>query len=412
MVAKINIGSSLYGALAYNGEKINQEKGKLLATNKIFDDGTGKMDIHRAVEDFKRYMPSQVRTEKPVIHISLNPHPEDQLSDVELTDIAREYMEKLGYGDQPYMVYKHEDINRHHLHIVSVRIDENGKCLNNAYNFHRSKSITREIEKKYGLHTAERQRTTKAKPVQKIDLSDGNIKKQVGNVVKSLMHYQFQSLGEFRALLSLYNVTVDETQGQAHGKEYHGLVYSAMDDDGNKIGNPFKSSVLGKTVGYDALEKQFAFSKKQFQEKKLAIHTRNTIAAVLQQTVNRKEFVELLKAKGIDTVFRETDTGRIYGATFIDHTTACVLNGSRLGKEFSANVLQEHFATVSTHVECRKPQKTNQAEMSHNESSQSNDFSDNSLGIFSFETHGTDIEEEAFARSMCRKKKYRKNRPL
>ncbi len=412
MVAKINIGSSLYGALAYNGEKINQEKGKLLATNKIFDDGTGEMDIHRAVEDFNRYMPSLIRTEKPVIHISLNPHPEDQLSDVELTDIAREYMEKLGYGNQPYMVYKHEDINRHHLHIVSVRVDENGKCLNNAYNFHRSKSITREIEKKYGLHSAERQRTTKAEPVRKVDLSVGNIKKQVGNVVKSLMRYQFQSSGEFRALLSLYNVTVEETQGQAHGKEYHGLVYSATDDDGTKVGNPFKSSVLGETVGYDTLEKQFAFSKKQFQEKQLPLTTRNTIAAVLQQTVNRKEFVELLKAKCIDTVFRETENGRIYGATFIDHNTACVLNGSRLGKEFSANALQEHFATAAPNAEYSQPTKAIQAAMHHNDSSRPNDFSNDNLGLFSFETHGTDIEEEAFARSMHRKKKRKQQRNI
>jgi hypothetical protein len=412
MVAKINIGSSLYGALAYNGEKINQEKGKLLVTNKVFDDGTGKMDIHRAIEDFKRYMPLQVRTEKPVIHISLNPHPEDQLSDVELADIAREYMEKLGYGNQPYMVYKHEDINRHHLHIVSIRVDENGKCLNNAYNFHRSKSITREIEKKYGLHTAERQRTTKAEPVRKVDLSDGNIKKQVGNVVKSLMRYQYQSLGEFRALLSLYNVTVEETQGLAHEKEYRGLVYCATDDEGNRIGNPFKSSVLGKAVGYDALERQIAFSKKQFQEKKQAIQTRHTIATVLQQTFNRKEFVEGLKAKGINTVFRETDTGRIYGATFIDHTTACVFNGSRLGKEFSANALQEHFVVHSDDIGLPNPSKTSLSESRQEEAWQQNDFSNSTLGLLSFDMHGTDGEEEAFTRMMRRKKKKKQQRKL
>lgn len=50
MVAKISIGSSLYGALAYNGEKINKEEGRLLATNKIFDNCTGKLDIARAMK--------------------------------------------------------------------------------------------------------------------------------------------------------------------------------------------------------------------------------------------------------------------------------------------------------------------------------------------------------------------------
>lgn len=108
MVAKISIGSSLYGALAYNGEKINKEEGRLLATNKIFDNCTGKLDIARAMEDFSRYLSPHIRTEKPVIHISLNPHPNDRLTDTELEGIAREYMEKMGYGSQPYIVFKHE----------------------------------------------------------------------------------------------------------------------------------------------------------------------------------------------------------------------------------------------------------------------------------------------------------------
>ena len=412
MVAKISIGSSLYGALAYNGEKINEGKGRLLVTNKVFDDGTGKMDIHRAVEDFKCYMPPQVRTEKPVIHISLNPHPDDKLTDVELADIAREYMDKLGYGNQPYMVYKHEDIDRHHLHIVSIRVDENGRCLNNAYNFHRSKAITRELEKEYGLHTAERQRTTGQEPIRKFNPSDGNVKKQVGNITKSLMRYHFQTLGEYRALLSIYNVMVEEVQGKVRGREYHGLVYSATDDKGNKVGNPFKSSRFGKSVGYETLEKHFAFSKEQIREKKLTAHTKDTVTTALQQSTNRTEFIATLKAKGIDTVLRETETGRIYGATFIDHYTGCVMNGSRLGKELSANALQEHFAIPPADV--RLPNFTPPYEPTslQEQTSPHNDFSCGGLDLLSFDTQGTDNEEEAFIRQMKRKKKKKEQRKI
>ena len=112
MVAKINVGTSLYGALAYNGLKVNEGEGKLLAVNKVFDDGSGRVDIARAVEDFRRYMPENVRTRNKVIHISLNPHPDDRLTDMEMEQLAREYLEKLGYGDQPFLIFKHEDINR------------------------------------------------------------------------------------------------------------------------------------------------------------------------------------------------------------------------------------------------------------------------------------------------------------
>ena len=103
MVAKISVGNSLYGALAYNGEKINEAKGRLLTTNRIYNDGSGTVDIHRAMEDFLALMPVRSKVKKPVVHISLNPHPDDMLTDTELQDIAREYLEKMGFGNQPYM---------------------------------------------------------------------------------------------------------------------------------------------------------------------------------------------------------------------------------------------------------------------------------------------------------------------
>ena len=139
MVAKISVGNSLYGALAYNGEKINEAKGRLLTTNRIYNDGTGTMDIHRAMEDFLGMMPVRSKVEKPVVHISLNPHPDDILTDTELQDIAREYLEKMGFGNQPYLVFKHEDIDRHHLHIVTVRIGLRDSRGTNTGQFYRSK---------------------------------------------------------------------------------------------------------------------------------------------------------------------------------------------------------------------------------------------------------------------------------
>ena len=417
MVAKISIGSSLYGALAYNGEKINQEKGKLLATRKIFDEGTGKVDISRAAEDFKNCMPAHVRTRNTVIHISLNPHPDDRLTDMELESLAHEYMEKLGYGNQPYMVYKHEDIARHHLHIVSLNVDEQGKRLNKDYLFRRSKRITRELEQRYGLHTAERTRRNKLKPVCKVDVSKGDVRKQVANAVKSLsMSYRFQSMGEYRALLSLYNVTVEEAHGEVDGREYHGLVYSATDDKGSKVGNPFKASRIGKSAGYKAIGERFVLSGEQIKEKDFTVPTKRTVLAAMSRTFRREEFTSILKEKGVDVVLRETDTGRIYGATFIDHRTGCVLNGSRMGKELSANALQEHFTLpfageklmpFTIPAESGTPDMQQQTDtFGHEEPSGSG------LGLLAADDAGADGQEEAFARELQRKKKKKRQRKI
>lgn len=348
-----------------------------------------------------------MRTEKPVIHISLNPHPDDRLTDTDFQNIAREYLEKLGYGNQPYMVYKHEDIDRHHLHIVSIRVDENGKCLNDRNNFHRSKTITRELEQKYGLHTAERKPQRLESPLKKVDISAGDVKKQVGNTVKALSKgYRFQSMGEYRALLSLYNVTVEEVRGEVRGREYHGLVYSATDDAGNKVGNPFKSSLFGKSVGYEAMEKKFAQSKQTIKEKKLSDRTKRAVLSALASTYDRDKFIATLKAQGVDVVLRETDTGRIYGATFIDHRTGCVLNGSRMGKELSANALQEHFTLpYAGQVPIPMSVPTEDAEhQSMRTTTETEDYS-TGLGLFTPEGTAIDVEEERFIREMQKKKK-------
>ena len=135
MVAKISIGSSLYGALAYNAQKVNAGEGKLLATNRVFDGGDGRMDCARLLRDFCNCMPENIRTRNTVIHISLNPHPDDRLTDMEMANIAQAYMERLGYGNQPYVIVKHEDIDRHHVHIVSVNVDEKGKRIDRDFLF-------------------------------------------------------------------------------------------------------------------------------------------------------------------------------------------------------------------------------------------------------------------------------------
>jgi len=419
MVAKISLGSSLYGALAYNGEKINKEEGRLLTTNRIYNDGTGTVDIHRAMEYFLSMMPVRSKVEKPVVHISLSPHPDDVLTDTELQDIAREYLEKMGFGNQPYLVFKHEDIDRHHLHIVTVRVDENGKSIDTRNNFYRSKQITRELERKYGLHDAERRNRRLDTPVRKVDTSAGDVKKQVGNVVKELnRRYRFQTMGEYRALLSLYNITVEEARGNVRGREYNGLVYSATDDAGNKVGNPFKSSLFGKSVGYDAVLGKFARSKTEIKDKRLADMTKHTVLSVLQGTYDKERFIATLKEKGIDTVLRYTEEGRIYGSTFIDHRTGCVLNGSRMGRELSANALQEHFTlpyagqppiplTIVTE-EREDTQTLSASEISSSEYEKGMD----GMGLFTSEGPAVDAEEEAFIRAMQRRKKKKKRRGL
>ena len=357
MVAKISLGKSIYGALSYNAEKINKEKGRVLDTNKIYNDGSGNINIHRTFEDFKRWMPQSTKAEKTMMHISLNPHPDDLLSEMQYTQLAHEYMEKMGFAEMPYIIVKHADIERHHIHIVALRVRPDGSCISDRNNFYRSKEVTRELERKYGLHTAERQKITPDMPIRKVDPS-GDIKRQVANTVKMVgMRYKFQTIGEYNAILSLYNIRCEQTDGRVNGREYHGLVYFATDDEGKTIASPFKASRLGKFASRTAIDGRFERAKDKIDLRL----TKAAVAEVMAASSGKEDFIANLKGRNIDLILRYTDTGRIYGATFIDHNTMTVINGSRLGKEFSANALEQWFSNgdkpeiVPVHPENQRP---------------------------------------------------------
>ena len=120
MIAKIGKGSNMYGAILYNQQKVDNENGAVLLLNKIPDTMNGKYSVSYFNKCFEPYLSANIKTEKTVRHISLNPDPADKVSDEQFTDMAQEYMERMGYGNQPYIVFKHTDIDRTHIHIVST----------------------------------------------------------------------------------------------------------------------------------------------------------------------------------------------------------------------------------------------------------------------------------------------------
>lgn len=410
MVAKINYGSSLFGALAYNGEKVNEGVAKILETNKVFSPADGTHDISACMQDFMAYMPSHVLTKKPVIHISLNPHPDDSLTDEQFSAIAWEYIEKMGYANQPFIVYKHEDIDRHHLHIVTLAVDERGKKINDGNNFYTSTRILKELEQKYGLIPAQMRKEKEVFRLQKVCYGDGeNLKKQLVSVIRpAAKFYHCPSFKEYRALLSTYNICVEEVKGEIRGKTYMGLLYFATDDKGNKVGKVFKSSLFGKSVGYEALQNRFKASKEKLKEKHLAPKTKAVVAGALRRSATKEDFRTNLHHKGIDVLFRENEQGRLYGITFIDQNNGCVVNGSRLGKELSANAVAEWFDRP--HPELSAPiQQSEKGSIPQTQTSDGDAVLGGLLDL-PLEAHGTDWEEEQFRRRMQRKK--RKQRKL
>jgi len=229
MVENIRSGSSPEGALYYNKEKVDKNETEVLLWQKMLEpfDKYGRMDVDACMESFRLYLEANRRTTNTVFHVSLNPSPEDRLTDERLRDIAREYMERMGYGEQPYIVFKHKDISREHLHIVSLRVDEQGRKLPHDFEARRSMEILRDLERKYGLHPSIKgEEQADRLGLRKVNYKEGNVKQQISSVVRScLRNYKCSSYGEFRTLLERFNVSVEERTGTIDGRDYAGVIY-------------------------------------------------------------------------------------------------------------------------------------------------------------------------------------------
>ena len=344
MIAKISATENLGGALGYNFKKMEKGEASILLAAELYQDREGRYTMEEVFADMEALIPKKCRTKKTVFHCSLNPHPDEILSDETLTQIAKEYMETLGYGNQPYIVFKHNDIAREHIHIVSLRIDGEGKKINDKFEKRRSKKITDTLEREYNLIPSSKIADKMMNETPKIDTTRGNIKEQVANIVRMVLkHYKFCSLGELNAILSKYNLAVEEVKTEFRGKKYDGLVYVPTDDKSNKVSTPIHASDIGRGVGYTAVQNRIQKSKQNV--KPLIPTVRNKVLQTMRTSPNtEKELRQRLEEQGLRVVIRKNDNGRIYGITFIDDEQGVALNGSRLGKGYAANVFNGYFS--------------------------------------------------------------------
>ena len=343
MIAKISSTENLGGVLGYNFKKVEKGEASILLATELYQDKDGCYTMEEVFADMEALIPKKCRTKKTVFHCSLNPHPDEKLSDETLMQIAKEYMEALGYGKQPYIVFKHSDIAREHIHIVSLRVDSNRRKINDKFEGKRSKLITDALERKYGLIPSSKV-SEQAAETPKVDIGKGNIKEQVASVVHTVLkHYRFCSLGELNAILSAYNLTIEEIKTEFRGKKYDGLIYVPTDGKGGKISTPINASDIGRGVGYTAVQNRMQKSKQAIKPL-ISIIRYRVLQTMRTSPKTEEELRQRLEEQGLRAVIRKNESGRIYGITFIDDKVGVVLNGSRLGKGYAANVFNTYFS--------------------------------------------------------------------
>ena len=411
MIAKISPPSKdLMKTLTYNFRKVDRDQADILLSGQLSADG--KLTAERVFREMTAYIPSGTRTKNIVFHASINPRPDEPLSDDRLRTIAREYLCRLGYGDQPFIVFKHRDIAREHIHLVSTRVRHDGSKIRDTMEHVRSTRIMRSLEAKFGLLPSGHSQKKKGVSAQPsaVDVDAGDIKRQVAAAVEHVLgRYAFQSVGEMNLLLARFRVTAEEVKTERKGRPFDGIVYAATDADGHKICTPIKASEIGRQVGYAALRRHFEQSKSVVRERAGAI--RRAIADVMQTSPDRAAFIDRMRGHGIETVTRINAAGRLYGITFIDDANGIAVNGSRLGKGFAANVFNAYFAgEPNPFLEMSRPKEKEEQTAAVEELTESpNDMPQTEIDL-SLQVHGADLREWAFQRRLRNRARVRLRR--
>ncbi len=348
MVAKITITKNIKAALNYNEKKVQKGSAVCLQAANYLKEAKD-MNFYQKLAGFERLNILNERAATKTLHVSLNFDPSEKHSNEKLAAIANQYMEKIGFGEQPYLVYRHNDAGHPHIHIVSTTIKADGSRIN-THNIGRNQSekARKELEQKFGLIKAERQQRIDHPGIRpvimgKVIYGRSETKKSIVSVVTVVFNqYRFTSLPEYNAVLRQFNVVADRGREKGRIFKNRGLVYRILDSDGNKVGVPIKGSAISCRPILNNLELKFISN--EAKKEALKPFVRAKLDAVLSESPGTiQDFMEQLHQKNIYTLLRQNPEGRIYGVTFVDNQNKVVFNGSDLGKGYSAAALQSRL---------------------------------------------------------------------
>ncbi|NTS43032.1 relaxase/mobilization nuclease domain-containing protein [Flavisolibacter sp. BT320] len=348
MVAKITSPSSVSKALNYNEKKVQKGVATCLYAGNFLKDAS-TLSFGEKLHRFKALHALNTRAKTNTLHISLNFDPSESLSQERLVQIASSYLSKIGFSEQPYLVYEHRDAGHPHIHIVTTNIQENGRRIN-TYNIgkNQSQKARKEIEEAFGLVKASGKKTAQKgaddiTATQKIRYGKTDTKRAITNVLHYVLHsYHYTSHAELNAVLKLYNLAADAGADGSRIHRNRGLLYRILDERGYPIGVPIKASSIFFKPTLPYLEVQFKKGEGAREPFKQGLKTAIDFQ-LYQRPINLAEFVHRLQGEKVTVTLRKNTQEVVYGLTYIDHRTKAVFNGSDLGKSYSAAGIQKRI---------------------------------------------------------------------
>ncbi len=239
-------------------------------------------------------------TKNRYAHITLNlPHGE-HLDDAAFLDVSNEYMQQMGYGEQPFVVVRHNDTKHEHVHIVTTNVDGSGKVLG-IFNSHRRNMATQwYLEKKFGLSPSPGTKQQRELPLYRLpelqfgmDPSQGT-KFYLQDVLNGILQkYKVRSFGELAKLVEPYHIEIKHTRAES-GRV--GVAYGLNNQKGYRT-RFINGSTVHPSLSGPKLQKIFEANTKT---KLLPMHRKRLLKQIettygLFKAIRPDELAEILK---------------------------------------------------------------------------------------------------------------------
>jgi len=349
MVAVIRNSHSIRRILNYNENKVKLQNAVCIGARN-FPADPGKLSFTMKLNRFVRLLELNPNAKRNSVHISLNfDASEKDMPEQKLMAIADMYLDNLGFGKQPCLVYRHDDAGHPHIHLVTTNIQADGSRIDlHHLAIRKSEPARKMVEEAFGLVRAQgkeyRSESVTTKSVRKAEYGKSQTRAAIQNVLESVLgKYRFTSLAEFNAVLGLYNIRADQGRENSRVHRNGGLLYRILDDKGNPVGVPVKASSFYNSPTLAKLSVKFSTNRIMGQQHKARVKNAIDRLPPAVAHLGTEGLDDALGREGISVVRRENAEGFLYGITFIDHTTGGVFNGSALGKNYSAKQMQERF---------------------------------------------------------------------
>jgi hypothetical protein len=372
VVARIVSGKNIRGVLNYNENKIASGEAELLAAAG-FPYPADQLSFRNKLAWFERLTMQNLHTRTNALHITLNFSRSDVLENELLITMARDYMERIGFGDQPFLVYRHYDAAHPHIHIATVNIAEGGERIE-THNIGRNQSekARKEMEVFYNLIRAEDQQKEggyllRPAKLEAAAYGRSETKAAISSIVREVTgSYKFTSLGELNAALRQFNVMANPRAEGSRMREKGGLVYCLLDENGETVGVPIKASSIFSSPTIKNLEKKY--KPNESARRPYGLRLKHQLDKALANAQNLQQLEGQISSQGIRILIRRNSMGNIYGITFIDNATRVVFNGGDLGKGYAAKAftekLERRFGNFDLHQkqpDDRQPDLKNEA---------------------------------------------------